>query len=114
MASKRESRNSRRGNFVRGPLVKLALAAGFFLLSACGESDLPPHSIRQPIALEKVPSLVRDAAKKALPGVELQESWENLDAQGKLHSYEIRGKKTSTGKTREVRVSPTGVILEEE
>ena len=49
-----------------------------------------------------------------MPNVEFKEAWQNLDSQGKLHSYEIRGRQASDGKIREVRVSPTGEILESE
>jgi hypothetical protein len=38
----------------------------------------------------------------------------DLELGGKLHSYEIRGKNAADGKTREVRVSPTGEVLEME
>lgn len=54
------------------------------------------------------------AATKAIPGVKLDEAWKNIALGGKLHSYEIRGKNPADGKTREVRVSLTGEILEQE
>ena len=57
---------------------------------------------------------MRTAASKAIPGVKLNEAWKNLGRGGKLHSYEIRGKNAADGKTREVRVSLTGEILETE
>ena len=57
---------------------------------------------------------MRDAASKAVPGVKFDEAWKNLDREGKLHSYEIRGKNPADGKIREVRVSLTGEILEME
>ncbi len=46
--------------------------------------------------------------------MKLNEAWKNLASGGKLHSYEIRGKNAADGKTREVRVSLTGEILEME
>jgi hypothetical protein len=57
---------------------------------------------------------VRDGAKRAIPGVDFNEAWKNLDRLGRLHSYEIRGKNVADGKIREVRVSLTGEILEME
>ena len=52
--------------------------------------------------------------RKAVPEVKLDEAWKNLDGEGKLHSYEIRGRNPADGKIREVRVSVTGEILEKE
>ena len=69
---------------------------------------------KQAVKFDEVPEPVRDAAKKAIPGVDLNEAWKNLDRKGKLHSYEIRGKNAANGKIREVRVSLTGEILEME
>jgi hypothetical protein len=67
------------------------------------------------VVFEEVPELVRDAARKRLPrGVKINEAWKNLDGEGKLQSYELRGRNAADGKIREVRVSLTGQILEEE
>ena len=82
--------------------------------AGCGEADLPPGLTKKVIAIDKVPDGPRAAAKKAVPTVDFKEAYENLDSQGKLHSYEIRGRQASDGKIREVRVSPTGEILESE
>jgi hypothetical protein len=84
------------------------------LSSGCGEHDLPPGLTKKAVDFDTVPDVARAAAKKAIPGVEFKEAWQNLDAQGKLHSYEIRGQQRSNGKIREVRVSLTGEILESE
>ena len=69
---------------------------------------------KQAVKFDDVPENVRAAASKAIPGVKLNEAWKNLEREGKLHSYEIRGKNAADGKTREVRVSLTGEILETE
>ena len=69
---------------------------------------------KQAVKFDEVPENVRAAATKAIPGVNLNEAWKNLERGGKLHSYEIRGKNAADGKTREVRVSLTGEILETE
>jgi hypothetical protein len=70
---------------------------------------------KQAVVFEEVPELVRDAARKRLPrGVKINEAWKNLDREGKHQSYELRGRNAADGKIREVRVSLTGQILEEE
>jgi hypothetical protein len=80
----------------------------------CGDHDAPPDITKQAVKFDEVPENVRTAATKAIPGVDFKEAWKNLDIGGKLHSYEIRGKNATDGKTREVRVSLTGEILETE
>ena len=80
----------------------------------CGDHDEPPEITKQAVKFDEVPENVRTAASKAIPGVKLNEAWKNLERGGKLHSYEIRGKNAANGKTREVRVSLTGEILETE
>ena len=84
------------------------------LHAGCGDSDLPPGLTKKAVAIDKVPDGLRSAAKKAIPKVDFKEAWQNLDRQGKLHSYEIRGRQASDGKIREVRVSTSGEILESE
>jgi hypothetical protein len=92
-----------------------ALIAAVFGFQGCGDHDaLPPDITKQAVKFDEVPENVRAAAKKAIPGVNLNEAWKNLERGGKLHSYEIRGKNASDGKTREVRVSLAGKILEME
>jgi hypothetical protein len=80
----------------------------------CGDHDEPPDMTKQAVKFEEVPESVRAAASKAVPGVNLNEAWKNLERGGKLHSYEIRGKSAADGKIREVRVSQSGEILEME
>ncbi len=84
------------------------------LVPGCGESDLPAGLTKKAVAFDQVPDGLRSAAKKAIPKVDFNEAWQNLDREGKLHSYEIRGRQSSDGKIREVRVSTTGAILESE
>lgn len=68
---------------------------------------------RKEVKIADIPDDVMSAARKSLPGINFNEAWKNLDRDGKLHSYEIRGR-ASNGKIREARVSPTGEILEME
>ena len=99
-------------------VVRAFMAAAFLVAavsaSGCGDPDLPPALTKQAVKFDEVPEPVRTAAKKAIPQVNLNEAWKNIDREGKLHSYEIRGKNAADGKTREVRVSLTGKILESE
>lgn len=91
-----------------------ALLAASFSAPGCGDPDLPPALTKQAVKVDDIPEPVRAAARNAIPGVNLNEAWKNLDREGKLHSYEIRGKNAADGKIREVRVSLTGAILEME
>lgn len=68
---------------------------------------------RQTIAMKDLPAAVKKAAQNQLPTVQFEDAWRNLDRDGKLLSYEVRGK-APNGKIREVRVSLTGEILEME
>ena len=95
-------------------LKAVAIAAVVFSFQGCGDHDLPPEMTKQAVKFDEVPENVRTAASKAIPGVNLNEAWKNLERGGKLHSYEIRGKNTADGKTREVRISLTGEVLEME
>jgi len=90
------------------------LVAAVFGFQGCGEHDELPDITKQAVKFDDVPEVVRAAATKAIPGVKFDEAWKNLAREGKLHSYEIRGKNAADGKTREVRVSLTGEILEME
>ena len=103
---------------VRRRLGRLLKASAFLAvvcgIAGCGDHDEPPGTFKQSVKFEEVPENVRAAAAKAIPNVKLNEAWKNLEGPGKLHSYEIRGKNATDGKTREVRVSPSGEILETE
>ncbi len=109
------STSGRAGGSILGKMLgAAALAAAVFCAPGCGEHDLPPGTTKSAAKFDEVPENVRAAAKKAIPGVEFKEAWKNLNGEGKLHSYEIRGKNAADGKIREVRVSLTGEILEME
>ena len=74
-------------------------------LTGCGEL----FEQTEMVALEKVPEPVMDAAKKKLPDVKFDSAW--TEKKGDSVNYEVRGK-DKAGKTRDVKVSPTGDILE--
>ena len=91
-----------------------ALSVTVVGVSGCRDGDQPPELTKQAVKFDEVPDSIRTAARNAVPGVNFSEAWKNLDRAGKVHSYEIRGKKADDGKIREVRVSLTGEILETE
>jgi hypothetical protein len=95
-------------------LLETMFLAAVFGFVGCGDHDELPEVTKQAVKFDDVPENVRTAANKAIPGVKFNEAWKNLASEGKLHSYEIRGKNAADGKIREVRVSPTGEILEME
>ncbi len=82
--------------------------------SGYGDADLHPGITKKAVTLSEVPDSLLDAAKKELPRIEFKEAWQNLDAQGKVYSFEIRGRQATDGKIREVRVPLSGEILEKE
>lgn len=96
----------------RRTLLGLAFALPMILAIGC-EEEVPSGTVRKVVKIETIPASIIDAGKKAIPGVTFEDGWQNLTPDGKLHSYEIRGK-AANGKTREVRVAPDGKILEME
>lgn len=95
-------------------LMATAMAVAIVVSPGCGDPDEPPGITKAAVKFDEVPENVRAAAAKAVPGIPFKEAWKNVEAGGKLHSYEIRGKNPADGKTREVRVSPAGEVLEME
>lgn len=91
----------------------LVVLGGFLLIPSCGEEGVTPDTIRKPLPIAEVPELVLKAAQKHLPDVKYTDAFQNLEKGVTLQSYEIKGR-NAKGKIREVRVSLTGEILEEE
>ena len=82
------------------------------LVSGCGEREEDEEQFsRRTITVKDVPAAVMEASAKELPGVNFTEAWKNVEADGTLHSYEIRGR-NAKGKIREVRIAADGKILE--
>jgi uncharacterized membrane protein YkoI len=77
----------------------------FVTAAGCGEL----FEKTEMVELDKVPEPVMEAAKKKLPDVKFETAW--TEKAGDKTNYEVRGK-DKNGKTRDVKVSPTGEILE--
>lgn len=89
------------------PILALAL----LLQAGCDREEA--GLAKRTMKFEEVPATSLDAAKKQLPDVTFDEAWTNVDREGAVHSYEIRGR-AANGKIREVRVTKDGKILEME
>ncbi len=78
--------------------VALLLAAG------CGEAEKT-----EMVPIDKVPEPVMKVAQEKLPGVKFDTAW--TEKEGDKTVYEVRGK-SADGKTRDMKVSPDGTVLE--
>ena len=83
----------------------LCLSVLCLSLTGCGEL----FEQTEMVALDKVPEPVMEAAKKKLPDVKFETAW--TEKKDDKIAYEVRGK-DKDGKTRDVKVSPSGDILE--
>ncbi len=81
------------------PLALLLAIAG------CGEA----FEKTEMVPIEKVPESVMKIAKEKLPGVTFETAW--TETEGDETVYEVRGK-SADGKTRDIKVSPAGKVLE--
>lgn len=75
------------------------------LVTGCGES----FEKTEMVPIEKVPEPVMKVAKEKLPGVTFDTAW--TEKEGDKTVYEVRGK-SADGKTRDIKVSPDGKVLE--
>ena len=94
-------------------LAPLALTLAALLASGCGEAEEPGRLARRTMTVEAVPQAARDAAARELPGITIEEAWGNVDAEGTIVSYELRGR-SDQGRIREARVTADGQVLETE
>ncbi len=79
------------------------------LLGGCGDNDDETTSVaKKSIPLDQVPAIVMKAAQDAAPGVTFYAAFKDK-FEGK-DSIELKGKTTS-GKIKEVEVSPEGKFL---
>ena len=76
-----------------------------FTVAGCGEV----FEKTEMVPVDKVPEAVMKVAKEKLPGVKFDTAWKEKD--GDETVYEVRGK-SSDGKTRDIKISPDGSVLE--
>ena len=63
------------------------------------------------VPIEKVPEPVMKVATEKLPGVNFDTAWKEPEQKNGEDVYEVRGK-TSNGKTRDIKVTGSGTVLE--
>lgn len=81
-------------------------ASGMLLLATgCGEV----FEETEMVPIDKVPESVMKVAKEKLPDVKFDTAW--TEKEGDTTVYEVRGK-SSDGKTRDIKISPDGKVLE--
>ncbi|HEV3163570.1 MAG TPA: hypothetical protein VGZ22_05980, partial [Isosphaeraceae bacterium] len=81
--------------------------------AGCGEKELPPEVTPRSMKFNEVPAAILKTARQRRPDVKFVEAWTNISQDGKIHSYEIRGR-LANGKIGELRISPAGEVLESE
>ena len=74
-------------------------------IAGCGEA----FEKTEMVPIDKVPETVMKVAKEKLPGVKFDTAW--TEKAGDKIVYEVRGK-SSDGKTRDIKISPEGSVLE--
>ena len=80
----------------------------------CGErAEESSRMARRTMTVDTIPEVPKAAAEKALPEITFEDAWANVDSDGEIHSFELRGR-TDNGRIREVRVSLEGEVLEME
>ncbi len=80
--------------------------SGMLLLATgCGEI----FEETEMVPIDKVPEAVMKVAKEKLPDVKFDTAW--TEKEGDTTVYEVRGK-SADGKTRDIKISPDGKVLE--
>ncbi len=88
-------------------MKRVVLFASLVLIFMAGCGEFLEKTEMVPI--EKVPETVMKVAKEKLPGVKFESAW--TEKVGGKTVYEVRGK-SADGKTRDIKVSPDGTVLE--
>lgn len=84
------------------------LIGGLLLLaSGCGESL---ENVEM-VPVEKLPEPVIKTANEKLPGIKFDTAWKEPEKKNGEDVYEVRGK-ASNGKTRDIKVTGSGTVLE--
>jgi hypothetical protein len=76
--------------------------------AGCGESLVEQD---EKVPLNQVPARVMDVAKKQLPEITFETAWKQKGKNGAEDAYEVRGR-NDRGKTRDVKISVSGKVLE--
>lgn len=87
------------------PSVRIFQTVLLLLVAGCSEA----FEKTEMVPIDKVPEPVMKVAKEKLPGVKFDTAWTETD--GDKTVYEVRGK-SADGKTRDIKVSPDGTVLE--
>ncbi len=85
--------------------VRIFQTVLLLLVAGCSEA----FEKTEMVPIDKVPEPVMKVAKEKLPGVKFDTAWTETD--GDKTVYEVRGK-SADGKTRDIKVSPDGTVLE--
>lgn len=83
------------------------LFSGLCLCFAVGCGEL--NETTEMVPIDKVPDPVMKVAKEKLPNVKFDTAW--TEKRGDQLAYEVRGKQPD-GKTRDIKITPTGDVLE--
>lgn len=86
---------------------KSGFVFAILLLNAIGCVDAFDKT--EMIPIDKVPESVLKVAKEKLPGVKFDSAW--TEKEGDKLFYEVRGK-SADGKTRDIKISPDGKVME--
>jgi hypothetical protein len=78
------------------------------MAAGCGNGSIEQD---EKVPLEQVPANVMAAAKKQLPDITFETAWKQTGKDGAEDSFEIRGR-NDRGKTRDVKISISGKVLE--
>jgi uncharacterized membrane protein YkoI len=85
----------------------VAIGSLLILAAGCGKSL---ENVEM-VPVEKLPEPVIKTANEKLPGVKFDTAWKEPEKQNGEDVYEVRGK-TTNGKTRDIKVSASGTVLE--
>ena len=81
-----------------------------YLLAVCmGLTGCGKHEQTEMVPIDKVPDAVMKVAKEKLPDVNFDTAW--TESEGGKTFYEVRGK-SKDGKTRDIKVSTEGKVIE--
>lgn len=82
---------------------------GLLLLAAagCGEALEPTEMV----PLDQVPEAAMKTAQEKLPDVKFDTAWKEHEQEDGEEVFEVRGK-TANGKTRDIKVTAGGKVLE--